>query len=53
MSAESNTVERDAVIRNEAISIALTAFVSLLLASVVVAVGALVGRSETVSGLVP
>ena len=48
-----DTVERDAVIRNEAISIALTAFASLVLASVVVAVGALVGRSETVSGLVP
>ena len=45
--------ERDAVIRNEVISIGATIVVSLLLASVMVVVAALVGRSETISGLVP
>ena len=45
--------ERDAVIRNEVISIGATIVVSLALASVMVVVAALVGRSETIAGLVP
>ena len=48
-----DSVERDAVIRNEAVSIAVVIVVSLALASVMVLIGAAVGRAETVSGLVP
>ena len=46
-------VERDAVIRNEAVSVAVVIVASLALASVMVVAGAAVGRAETVSGLVP
>ena len=45
--------ERDTVIRNEAVSITVIIVVSLTLASVMVVIGAAVGRAETVSGLVP
>ncbi len=46
-------LERDAVIRNEAVSVAVVIVASLVLASVMVVAGAAVGRAETVSGLVP
>ncbi len=46
-------MERDAVIRNEAVSIAVIIVASLALASVMVVIGSAVGRAETVSGLVP
>ncbi len=48
-----NAVERDAVIRNEAVSIAVVSLASLLISSVMVLIGTAVGRAETVSGLVP
>ncbi len=48
-----NSEERDAVIRNEAVSIAVIIVVSLALASVTVLIGAAVGRADTVSGLGP
>ena len=48
-----NAMERDAVIRNEAISLALVAALALVLASIVVAIGALVGQAEALTGLVP
>ena len=48
-----DSMERDAVIRNEAVSIAVVIAASLALASVMVVIGAAVGRAETVSGLVP
>ncbi len=45
--------ERDTVIRNEAVSIAIIIVISLTLASVMVFIGAAVGQAETVAGLVP
>ena len=48
-----DSMERDAVIRNEAVSIAVVIAVSLALASVMVVIGAAVGQAETVSGLLP
>ena len=48
-----DSVERDIVIRNEAISIAAVIVISLVVTSVMVVVGAAVGRADTLSGLVP
>lgn len=48
-----DSVERDTVIRNETVSIAVVMAASLVLTSVIVLIGASVGRAEIVSGLVP
>ena len=46
-------VERDGVIRNEAISIAAVIVISLVVTSVMVLIGTAVGRVDALSGLVP